>query len=778
MLSDITVAELGTDVSTGYCGKLLRDLGATVVRIEPAEGDPLRRTEPAYATFLHAGKRSVTAEGADEIRAALASMAGRLDLILCDPVHLDLAAAARAADPDLLVATISDYGTDGPFADRPANDFTLQGEAGISLLHPTGDRPPVPAGVELSTLSGAAAAAAGIATALLMSEAGAAPAAGAEPDVDVSRFEALAGLLQFPWLGAQIEHHNPYPLPQMASPGLELAKDGWVCAVAVTPPQWDDFKRMAGVPELEETRFDTLTSRIANAAATSEAVRRFTMQHTVDELVEIGAQFRVPITPVGTPTNLPTLAPYASRGSYVTNSDGVLQPRSPFRYDDDEAEPGPLAPIGAHDGDPIGSVGHARPSGGATATPALPLAGLKVLEIGTFQAGPLVGSNLASLGADVIKIESVKRPDLIRFAGALTVDRYWERANSFVSPNLGKRGLTVDFTEPKGLAIVHQLIARSDVVLDNFLPRVLDDRGLDYEGVRAIRPDVLMIRLPAWGSTGPWRNRPGFTYSVDATSGLSDLTGYPDGDPMMTGTIVDPLAAFYSTFVTLAAIRRLRITGRGQLVEVPLCDVAAQLTARAVVAASATGVEPRRCGNHSDFAAPQGAYRGSDGQWVAVSVTSDVQWAAVAELPDAREWAADPRYASLPGRLKHRDELDERMTALCAGEDSEFVAAQLRGCGVPAAVLGVGRDFHEHPQLVARGRVFEVGHGVLGPKKYLGLPARLAAAPQASAQRGAPLFGEHNREILGELGFDGTAIDAMYAAGSVGDSPFGLPFER
>jgi crotonobetainyl-CoA:carnitine CoA-transferase CaiB-like acyl-CoA transferase len=350
--------------------------------------------------------------------------------------------------------------------------------------------------------------------------------------------------------------------------------------------------------------------------------------------------------------------------------------------------------------------------------------------------------------------------------------------NSFVGANHGKRELTVDFTDPAGLAIVHHLIERSDVVLDNFLPRVLDDRGLDYEGVRAIRPDVLMVRLPAWGSTGPWRDRPGFTYSVDATSGLCDLTGYPDGDPMMTGTIVDPLAAFYSTFVTLSAIRRRRITGQGAFVEVPLCDVAAQLTARAVIAASATGTELRRRGNRSDSAAPQGTYRGADGHWIAVSVASDAQWAALAKLPDVLEWAADARFDSLAGRIEHGSELDERMTALCAGWDSAALAEQLRKSRVPAAVLGVGTDFHLHPQLVARGCVFQVGHGVLGPKKYLGFPARLAAAPQASAQRGVPMFGEHNREILTELGLDGPAIDAMYEAGSIGDSPFDLPFER
>jgi len=774
MLSDITVIELGTRVATAYCGKLLNDLGATVIRVEPPAGDPLRSSEPGYATYLHAGKRSLTVSSEVGVSAVLGELGDRVDVIVCDDDEPTLAAvmATREANPGLLVATISDYGLDGPLAGTPANDFTLQSEAGISLLHPTGNRPPVVTGVELAEFSGAAAAAVGVVTALLVAEAGGTPrtsATGAAlADVDVSRFESIVGLLQYPWLAAQIADHNPYPLPQSAVPGLEMAKDGWVCAVAVTPRQWTDFKKMAGVPELDNTRFDTLSGRIRRAAETTELVRLFTTRRTVAELVELGAAFRVPVTPVGTPKGLPSLPPYASRGVYVKNAAGTVTPRSPFRYDRDTVT-----------GRAATESSRGRPSRGRGSAEAdRPLAGIRVLEIGTFQAGPLVGVNLAALGADVVKIEAVNRPDLIRFTGNSSVERCWERVGAFIGANLGKRDLTVDFSQPEGLSIVHRLIERSDVLLDNFLPRVLDDRGLDYAGVSARRPDVIMVRMPAWGTTGPWRDRPGFTYSVDATSGLSDLTGYPDGDPLLTGTIVDPIAALHSTFVTLAAIRRRQLTGRGGLIEVPLCDVAAQLTARAVVTASATGVEPTRRGNRGVSAAPQGIYRCADGQWLAVSVSTDAQWAALTQLPGACDWAAAEQFATHADRFEYRFELDERLAVLCASRDAAGLTAELHRLGIPAAVLGVGTGLHEHPQLLARGRVFKAEHGVVGAVRYIGSPARLGALPAATTPRGTPLFGQHNHEILSELGFDDAAITAMAEAGAIGDSPFGLPFER
>ncbi len=247
---------------------------------------------------------------------------------------------------------------------------------------------------------------------------------------------------------------------------------------------------------------------------------------------------------------------------------------------------------------------------------------------------------------------------------------------------------------------------------------------------------------------------------------------------MLTGTIVDPVAAMYSTTATLAALRQRQLTGRGGLVEVSLCDVAAQLTAGAVVVASETGLVPHRTGNDCEHRAPQGVYACADGTWLSVSVGTQAQWAALADLPEASAWAKDARFGDLRGRLAHRAELDERLTALCADHPAEALATQLRSRGVPAAPLGVAEDVVANPQLLARGRVFELPHAVVGPVRYVGPPARYAADPVASVPLAAPLFGEHNAEILRELGHDAAAVQAMVDDGAIGDDPYGLAFTR
>jgi crotonobetainyl-CoA:carnitine CoA-transferase CaiB-like acyl-CoA transferase len=780
MLSDITVLELGGRVSTGYCGKLLVDAGAEVVRLERDQGDPLRTSEPGYAAFLHAGKRSISAAPGQQPAALLAELVADAHAIICDddePGILEQVESLRVRNSRLIVVVVSDYGTDGPYAGRPATELTLQSEAGLALLHPTGDRPPVVAGAELGELTGAASAAIGVVTALLSIEADSDQDG---IDVDVSRYESLLATLQYPWLNVQIPDHDPYVLPQSAVPGIEQASDGWVCVVCVTGPQWADFKKMAGVPELDVPRYETLGHRVVLRDEVTPLIRRFTMRHTVDELVELGARHRVPIVPVATPENIASVPPYATRGTFVRNaSGGFVQPASPFRDGSEQPPPAPLGAVGAANGRPIG-VNRRRqvPTGGA-GDARLPLRGLRVLEFGTFQAGPLVARNLAALGADVVKVEAVGRPDLIRLIGVqATFNRYWDRGAPFVGTNLGKRTVTADLTQPEGLRIVKRLIERSHLVLDNFLPRVLDERGLDYAGVRQLRPDVIMMRLPAWGLSGPWRDRPGFTYSVNATCGLSELTGYPDGDPVMTGTIIDPIASLMSTFIALAAIRRQLRTGGGGMLEVALCDVATQLTARAVIAASSGGPVLTRAANHDPHIAPQGIYRGADGGWLAVSIATQEQWSAFAGLADNESWAKDKRFDTALGRVAQAGELDERLAAFCATAPAGQLIAQLREHGIAAAPLNTAEAAYTDPQLLFRGRVLQLDHPVIGTVSYLGLPIRYSHDPVASWPSASPVFGEHNSEILTELGYSAEQIQALLDAKAIGDSPFGLPFQR
>jgi len=763
MLEDITVVEIGSRVSTAYCGKLLVDAGAVVVKVEGPGGDPLRSRDPAYAAYLHAGKRSVT--GDPPVAA----------VVICDDEDEDTVARARALraeNPGLVVVSMSDYGLDGPYHGRPATDFTLQAEAGIAVVHPTGDRPPVTMGIELAELVAGLSAATGAVTALLSADAGAAGI-----DVDVSRFEAVISTLQYPWLFAQIEHHYPYLIPQSPVPGLEKAKDGWVCVIGVTGPQWIAFKKMAAVPELDDARFDALSDRVANGTEVTSLVRRFTEQHTVAELVELGAAHRVPIVPVGTPDALADLVPFATREVFVRNpSGGFLQPRGIFRADGaDGRAPGALPQVGEHNGTLTPAR---RAAGRGQADPRRPLRGMRVLEFGTFQAGPLVSASLAHLGADVIRVEAVNKPDLIRFTGVPpTVDRSWERSGTYIGVNLGKRAISADLSDPRGLELVRKLIACSDVVIDNFAPRVLDERGLGYEGIRRLRPDAVVVRMPAWGLTGPWRDRPGFTYTANAISGLSWMTGYPDGEPLLTATILDPVAALFSSLITVAAIRRRAQTGQGAFVEVPLCDAGLQLAAHPAITASATGRRPVRRGNRGPEAAPQGIYRCADGNWIALSVTSDAQWTRFATMPRAG-WASDEKFADDAARHTRHDELDELLSQWCAASPAAELADALRSLGIPAAALGVGTDLVRHPQLVSRDRVFELEHPVAGPAQYLAPAMRYSHAPVTPPLRPAPLFGQHNREVLEELSYSADEIESFIDGTLMGDSPFGLPFRR
>jgi crotonobetainyl-CoA:carnitine CoA-transferase CaiB-like acyl-CoA transferase len=743
MLSDVVVLEAGRRESAAWCGRLLADLQANVIRV--THTGPGIETD--YFAYLHAGKRSVASRSVLDLKPQIMIVDG-------DDDDVDaLIDALRQHNPRLVVVSVSDYGRRGPDAETPSSELTLQAEAGIMALHPTAGRAPVRAGADLAEQMSGRSAAVGALMGLLSVEAG---APGSE--VDVSRFESLLVLLQFPWLFTQFADHFPYPIPQMAVPGIEPASDGWICVVAVSAPQWEGFKALADDAALADSRFDTFAERIRLADEVRPCIRAFTRRHTVAELVEFGVKHRVPIVPVTTPQSTVDFAPFAERNALISADNG--------RY----LRPGPAFVLKAN---------RARTpilDGSRSGTPKRPLRGLRVVELGTFQAGPMVCAQLAALGADVVRVESVSRPDAFRFIGSRpTVNRFWERSASFAGVNVGKRAITADLSEPSGRGIVERLIATSDVLVENYVPRVLDDRGLDYTGVRALRDDIVMVRMPAWGSSGSWRNQPGFTYTANAATGLSWMTGYPDGEPLLTGTIIDPIAAMVATVATLAAIRHRRQTGQGSLVEVPLSDVALQLAAREIIAAS-SGRSPIRSANRRSDGAPQGTYLAADGRWVAVSVLTDEHWQSLRLVAADEPWAADDTLHSVQARIARHDALDQFLGAWCARFASEDLVGRLRRAQVPAARVEIGTDAINHPQLRFRQRVFTLVHPVAGPGHYIGAPMRFSHDPAATAERPAPLFGQHNREILAEIGFSVDEIDALAEGGGLAMSPFHLPF--
>ena len=238
-----------------------------------------------------------------------------------------------------------------------------------------------------------------------------------------------------------------------------------------------------------------------------------------------------------------------------------------------------------------------------------PLEGIRVIDLTSFWAGPFATQYLATLGADVIKVESAQRPDPMRFnvSVPMTTDQWYERGSLYLSVNLNKRAVTLDLTQPRGRELLLDLVATADVVIENFTPRVMEQFDLTYEKLQFVRPDLVYVRMPGWGLEGPWRDRPAFASTMEQASGMAWITGWPDGPPMLTG-ICDALAGVHGAFAVLAALDQRRHTGEGQQIELAMLDMTANIAVEQVLEYAAYGHLMAREGNRGPTAAPQGVY--------------------------------------------------------------------------------------------------------------------------------------------------------------------------
>jgi crotonobetainyl-CoA:carnitine CoA-transferase CaiB-like acyl-CoA transferase len=318
-----------------------------------------------------------------------------------------------------------------------------------------------------------------------------------------------------------------------------------------------------------------------------------------------------------------------------------------------------------------------------------------------------------------------------------------------------------------------QLAAQSDVVVENFTPRVMENFKLTYDVIREVRPDVVMVSMPGWGLEGPWRDRPGFATTMEQASGMAFVTGYNDGPPMAPG-LCDPLAGIHGAFAVLAALEERRKTGCGQHVEVPMIDLAVNVSAEQILEFEAYGELMTRSGNRCLQAAPQGVYAcaGAD-EWLALSVTTEEQWKALCEAIGTLSWAADPELATVDQRQAVHDRIDAEIGAWCAHQALMAALDALRGAGAEPVVPAYSID--EDDQMQARGFWEPVVHSVVGEHRYPGWPMRLSGGPVGWYVSPAPLLGQHNKEVLtGLLGLGADEIAVLQQAGVIGERPLGL----
>ncbi len=744
-LTGLHVVEIATQISGPYAAKLFVDLGAEVIKIEPPHGDPLRCWGPfpggvpaehgGLFEYLNAGKRGATLDLADPHgqEAARELVAGAHVLIenLPPGTLLSCGLAPATLNPNLVLASISHFGQTGPWRDRTATALTMQAVSGwISARDP--QRPPVQAGARISEYIAGAYAALGALTALRVGHPGRA--------VDVSEFESLLSTLPYPMLMSERMRSLGLPPNVRSAPmlGVVRAADGWVGINCLTGQHWLDVCAMLNLPEYGEQQIAIMLGGPERAEFFAEA-EPLLVERTVAETVELCQAMRIPAAPVNDGATVLDCPQYAERGFFVESA-GFRRPGAPFRMSKTPvARPEPAPRLGTR----AGWSRHAEPC--SPATDLMPFTGLQVLDLSTFWAGAYLTCYLGAFGADIVKVESIQRPDGHRYSGAYPFegDDWYERSALWQATNLNKKDITLDLTSQRGRDIARRLAREADVVVENFSPRVVEQFGLDYESLVELKPDVIAVRMPGFGLEGPWRDYVGWALNIEQTAGMTAATGYADGPPCNLQGPADPVVGVHAAVALLAALEHRRRTGEGQLIEIAQIEVAACVTAEPVIEYSMTGVVRPRAGNRL-----RGYLQG-----VYPTMEEDV-WVA-ASVPDN-------------GVLDH-DIFDELVAAWTRTQTAAAVVEKLRAQGVPAERLATGDRMYEFAQLDARRFYEEFEHPVTGTRRYPGWPFRITPGPPSHHRTGAPTLGRHNEEILRGLGLSDDDLAALREQRVIGE---------
>ena len=767
-----------------------------MIKVEAPEGDPLRRwsasgaevkagEDGALFSFLAGAKHSVVVDPGDsDDLDMLRGLLGDADAVVWSRgssiASRDEFAPAALADayPQSTVTAITPFGLDGPWADKPATEFTTQAWSGgvIGLGRGAQDRAPLfVAGQIGEWLAGAYASAATMAVPSGL--------------VDVSMLEAQILSLTYYSVSFNDALGRPFrDRRRLTIPGVATAADGLVALGCGTAQQWFDLCAMTGHDEWIDEQSDLSITEQANIHA--EQLYEWVRENNVDDILDLSSAFRIPNAPVGNGANVTTFDQFTERGTFVTNPrDGFTQPGPPYRTTPSltgQAQPAPR--LGEHTdhyrrNEHMGAKnGRNRAQVSVSAQGELPFAGVRVLDMTSFWAGPSCTHVLAQLGAEVIHVESTARPDGTRLIAGVPVteEQWWERSPIFSGLNTNKKSVTLDIRKPRGVELLHQLVATCDVIVENYTPRVLDQIGLDFDTVAQLRPDAIMMRMPGFGLDGPWRDKPAFAYIIEDASGITWLTGHPDQNPVEPYAVGDPNAGVHGLNALMLALAHRRRTGEGVRIEAAMVDAALNVAAEQVIEHSAYGNLLQRQGNRGPTAAPQNLYRTSEldefgrpDDWVAIAVATDEQWGSLVAALDNPDWATE-ELASAEGRRRHHDEIDEHLGRWCGARTGDEIVETLWSAGVPVAKVMQPHRVGDLPQIVHRGFYEEVDHPVNPTARHSTLPMRIAKGPQRFHTTPAPLLGQHNREVLSALGLGDDEIAELEQQGIIGTVPAGL----
>ena len=378
-----------------------------------------------------------------------------------------------------------------------------------------------------------------------------------------------------------------------------------------------------------------------------------------------------------------------------------------------------------------------------------PFEGIRILDLCFFWAGPYTTSYLGSLGAEVIKVEAIQRPDSFRF-GSIVCDLYWEMSAQWNLINTNKYGLTLDLSNPRGVELFKELVKVSDIVIDNFPPRVMKNFGLTYDVLKQIKQDIIVASLPGYGLTGPWSDYIGFGLAFEQGSGVAYITGYPDGFPLALGGAADPIAGTHAAFAIQAALEHRRKTGKGQLIDVSQTEVLTNFMGPAVIDYSMNKRIWERMGNQNPAMAPHGVFPCKEADsWVAIAVATDDEWKKLCKFIGKPELADNKKFATLNERWKNQEELNS-IIGEWTKERMPYEAMEiLQKAGIAAGAVNPPDTTFEEPQLQKRDYFYKLTRDIIGEQRYYGFPVKFSETKMK--MRPAPKLGEHNEYVLGKI---------------------------
>ncbi len=794
-LSGLRVLEL-SDESGMYCGKLLADLGADVLRIEMPGDAGLRSLAPLWGgdgsaasdctdertglrfRYLNTSKRSLALDLEQRAgRQRFLELARRADLVVeCFPpgrlAELGLGFdVLHAANPRLVLTSITGFGQTGPHRDFVSSDLVINAMGGA--LYVTGDPedPPVNLAGDQAFMMASTCAAASSLIALRQRD-----ATGLGQQVDISAQEVMLAVTHISGVGKYLDDgmvpvRNGTSLFAAVPSGAYTCRDGLIYLIVNRPLHWKALAQWiheeTGNQEVIDPMFEGPSSvRIEYRELLDIFISDMTCKHTVEYLYHEGQRRHIAMTPVNSCADVTKDPHLAARGFFrdVRQEDhGTLSmPGAPYQLAATPWRISRASPADPHNReeevfeDAAVEPAALRGSSEMRSCDEQALAGVRVVEFTAGMAGPWIGRFMAYCGAEVIKVESVKYPGVVRLyvpprareLGVQPALSPW-----FTDWDAGKQFVSLDLNNPDAVELAKKLVARADVVIENNSTGVMEKLGLGYDAMATCRPDLVHLSTTGYGETGPCAKYVTWGPNIEALSGLSQLSGYPARHCTNTQyAYPDALGALHGLVAVMAALTHRDRSGEGQHVSLSQLEATIASLGVAMMEPLATGNVPERPGNRSRYMAPHGCYpcKGED-RWCAISVKGPDQWRAFCAVLGHEEWVDDPRFASCAQRLENAEPLDLLVAEWTRERSAHDVMRDLQASGVAAGVVVTVVDMLERdPHLAARSFFESIPHLVKKTVVATGIPVGLTRPPGRTTRAGAGI-GYDNDRVFGEL---------------------------